>query len=272
MKVVIKVTRLSENHEYAMKFAHAVACLFHDAHSIAIVHGPHGGGAGDDLGANGKDQSAILSGAGIGEVETENRSLVAILARVGMSALGICGSDGGMCEIRKVHSGSSRELLELGRMNSRWIEVICANRGLPVISNVAVAAWGEHCLLDADKLASDCAKAWRADALIYLTTVGGVRSADGTTMRWLDIGYLETLTTKAAVTQDMLGKLKACRQAIESGVGRVRILPLSHVDCLPFFFSSRIDVGTEVINLRGGSENVQSDDAAWRAQAVRSTI
>jgi acetylglutamate kinase len=236
-----------------MKFARAVACLFQDSHSVAIVHGGHTERAEIE---EGETRAAKLCGTAMVQAETENRNLVATLSRAAIPALGICGADGGMCEIRRSHPAGGGDVMELANMNSRWVEVICGNRGVPVISNVALASGGEHCLLDADKLASACAKAWCADALIYLTSVDGVRDLDGSIIRWLDISYLDILKTKVAVAPDMLGSLRACREAIESNVGRVRILPLSHVDCLPSFFSSRIDVGTEVVALHGYSARV----------------
>lgn len=237
-----------------MKFARAVADLFQDAHLVAIVHGRHGESVGVTLPESGNAHPHMFPAAEIAKVETENRTLVAELGRARVPALGLCTGDAAMCEIRRCHPASPCGV-EVASMNSRWIQTICANGGVPVISNVAFAPWGEHCLLDSDRLAADCAKAWRADALIYLTSVDGVRDADGSTIRWLDISHFDVLRAKSEITHDMLSKLTACRTAIESGIGRVRILPLSHVDVLPFFFSSRIDVGTEVVWLGGYSES-----------------
>jgi acetylglutamate kinase len=252
MKIVVKLTRLGTP-EYAAKFARAIAGLPDDGHSVAIVHGFRGERV--DLSAPGNVRANMLSAAEIAEIESDNRNLVAALGRAGVPALGLSTADGGMCKVRKCHVTCSRGV-ELATMDSRWIQIICANGGVPVLSNVALASWGELCLLDSDEVAADCAKAWHADVLIYLTSVEGVRNADGSTIRWLDIRNVDVLRARAEITDDMLGKLTACRRALESGVGRVRILPLSHVDSLPLFFSSRIDVGTEVVGLSGASETV----------------
>lgn len=258
MKIVIKLTKLAENHGCAVRFGRAVAGLFQDSHSVIIVHG-HTGSAQAGVVA------AVETPVAIAQVQNDNRSLVAILNRTGTSALGISGADGGMCEIRKSHRALGR--MEVASMNPRWVDVICGNRGVPVISNVVLGSGAQHCLFDADEMAAACAGAWRADALIYLTSVDGVRDLDGSTIRWLDISNLDGLENKATVTQDMLGKLKACRQAIASGVGRVRILPVSHVDSLPLFFFSRIDFGTEVIASRGCSQCPSNGKTpAWFSQ------
>jgi acetylglutamate kinase len=256
MKVVVKVTRLTENQEDAWKLGRATACLVHDGHSVAIIHGHHHEDISNCALAT-IEQCRSCTDDAIVEIERENRNMVGVLNRAGAAALGLRVGDGATCDLRKARCICNRESVELVRMNARWIDCICRNQGVPVISNLALASWGEQCLLDADNLAADCAKAWRADALIYLTTVEGVRSADGATMRWLDISCLDRLKNMSEITHDMLAKLRACGRAIESGVGRVRILPLAHIDCLPVFFSSRIDAGTEVINLQGGMASVE---------------
>jgi acetylglutamate kinase len=45
----------------------------------------------------------------------------------------------------------------------------------------------------------------------------------------------------------MLPKLNACKEALLHGVKRVRILPASSASILPDLFSSRVDLGTEVM-------------------------
>jgi hypothetical protein len=41
--------------------------------------------------------------------------------------------------------------------------------------------------------------------------------------------------------------LKACKHALEHGVRRVRILPVSSIESLQLFYFSRIEHGTEVV-------------------------
>ena len=125
MKIVIKLTRLAENNECAMQFARAVACLFQDYHSVAIVHGYMENTGADAVGPE-------ASCPAIAQVETENRNLVARLNRVGMTALGVCGGDGRIFEIRKSRRACDQALMELASVNPRWLEVICSNRGVPV--------------------------------------------------------------------------------------------------------------------------------------------
>ena len=58
--------------------------------------------------------------------------------------------------------------------------------------------------MNADAMASACAIACGAHALIYLTDVDGVKDADGAVMRWLDVSSI------AADGRGSDGQLAAC--------------------------------------------------------------
>lgn len=243
MKVVIKLTSKASESNTIARFARAVDQLFQDPHSVVVVHGANGQ-------SNAWD-SPILCGSVIAQVGLQNRNLVSALIRAGASALGVCGGDGQMCEMRLQSPGSGRDAVELGRMNCRWVEVICSNRGVPVISNLVSSAWQQHYLVNPDQLAAECAKSWRADALIYVTSVEGIRDQNGAIIRWLDIRDIKELQENSTIAQNMILKLRACTEALKAGVPRVRILSICHVESLPSFFCSRIDVGTEIVALEG---------------------
>ena len=58
-------------------------------------------------------------------------------------------------------------------------------KACPVISRIALGFDGEYYNMNADEMAAACAMACRADALVFLTDVPGVKGADGEVMRWL---------------------------------------------------------------------------------------
>jgi acetylglutamate kinase len=106
---------------------------------------------------------------------------------------------------------------------------------------------GEYYNVNADEMASACATACKADALVFLTDVPGVRGADGEVMRWLSVGQIAELTQSEIISGGMLPKLNACREALLQGVKRVRILPADAASVLPDLCTSRITHGTEVL-------------------------
>jgi acetylglutamate kinase len=96
-------------------------------------------------------------------------------------------------------------------------------------------------------MAAACAIATKADALVFLTDVPGVKAADGSVMRWLSLAQVPALEKAAVVSGGMLPKLNACKEALTHGVKRVRILPAESAGVLPDFASTRINDGTEVM-------------------------
>ena len=77
--------------------------------------------------------------------------------------------------------------------------------------------------------------------------VPGVKGADGEVLRWLSIDQIAEMAKSAIISGGMLPKLGACREALLSGVKRVRILPAEAAASLPDLCSSRVAHGTEVM-------------------------
>ena len=95
-------------------------------------------------------------------------------------------------------------------------------------------------------MASACAIATKADALVFLTDVPGVKGADGTVMRWLSLAQVPDMEKAKVVSGGMLPKLNACKEALLHGVKRVRIFPAEAAVSLPDLCTTRVNEGTEV--------------------------
>ena len=96
-------------------------------------------------------------------------------------------------------------------------------------------------------MASACAVACGADALVFLTDVPGVKGATGEVLRWLSIDQIAEMAQSGVISGGMLPKLSSCREALLNGVKRVRILPAEAAGSLPDLCSSRVSQGTEVM-------------------------
>jgi acetylglutamate kinase len=136
---------------------------------------------------------------------------------------------------------------EIASSDTRWLDTITAAGAIPVLSSMALGFDGEYYNVNADEMASACAVAWHADALVFLTDVAGVRGADGDILRWLSVDQIAVLARDAVISGGMLPKLAACREALLHGVKRVRILPAEAAAVLPDLCSARIPHGTEVL-------------------------
>jgi len=116
-----------------------------------------------------------------------------------------------------------------------------------VLSSMALGFDGEYYNVNADEMAAACAIACRADALVFLTDVPGVKGVTGEVLRWLSIDQIAEMAKSAVISGGMLPKLSACREALLNGVKRVRILPAEAASSLPDLCSSRVAFGTEVM-------------------------
>lgn len=260
MKVVVKIGGAAlDNKEIVRKCARAIVDLADgEHHQVAVVHG-----GGTELTRTlhqlGKE-SSFVNGLRVTDSETRdvalmvlagkvNKALVAELAALGKPAIGICGADGLTFRARKKKTNGT-DLGFVGEICSadpRWIDAIWNAGGIPVISSVALGTDGQYYNVNADQTAAACAVACHAHALIFLTDVAGVKSADGSVIRWLQMKEIDGLVKSSVVFGGMLPKLEACQEALRRGVGRVRILPASEVALLPDFYTCKIECGTEVM-------------------------
>jgi acetylglutamate kinase len=242
----------AHHREYGQRFAQAVADLMNDGHFLTVIHGQsrsvqHFATVQTNGVSNGNQQGARPDSTAA--TERENRALVALLAEVHVTGIGLHATDAGLVQLRRQYFGNSPTefKVEAARLHSRWLEIICSNKGVPVLSNLSFWLGGENYLIDPDHMAAVCAADWNADALIYLTEENGVPSGDGGILRWLDLGSSDSLKT-AVLSNEMRGCLDACAMALKRGIRRVRILPLCNVDCLSSFYFSSTCYGTEVIS------------------------
>jgi len=258
MKFVVKLGGATlENPEILHQCAQAIAELVKDGNQVAVVHG---GGVQltRTLKQLGK-QSQFIAGLRVTDAETRdtalmvlggrvNKFLVASLGAHGQSAVGLSGGDGLIFRARKKRTAPDLGFVgEIVASDPRWLETIWKMGAVPVISSMALGFDGEYYNINADEMASACAAACKADTLVFLTDVPGVRGADGEVMRWLSIDQIADLTRDEVISGGMLPKLSACREALLQGVKRVRILPADAASVLPDLCSSRVAHGTEVL-------------------------
>jgi acetylglutamate kinase len=258
MKIVVKIGgRAIEEEAILRKCAHSITELSQDGHRVAVVHGG-GSTLTRTLERLGK-KSEFVDGLRITDAEIRdvalmvlgglvNKKLVAAIQAAGMPAIGFSGGDGMTFRARKKFV-RGRDLGFVGEVcfaEPCWIEALWTRGGIPVMASLALGADGEYYNVNADEMAASCAVACRADALIFLTDVPGVKDATGSVMSWLSTTQIAELKAGSVINGGMLPKLHACGQALKQGVGRVRILPATEAEILSQFYLTKLSCGTEV--------------------------
>lgn len=258
MKLVVKIGGAAlEDAALVRRFAHVVADLAHDGHRVLVVHG--GGSALTAVLRELGREPNFVDGLRVTDAATRdvavmvlaglaNKKLVAAIGTAGVPAIGLCGGDLHVMRAKRKHARADLGYVgEVTAVDAAWIERLWSLGAIPALASIALGTDGEYYNVNADEVASACASALKAEALVFLTDVPGVCGADGSVMGSLDIADVPSMVERAIVSGGMLPKLEACHRAIRRGVSRVHILPAARADDVRAVTNGGIQCGTEVV-------------------------
>lgn len=160
-----------------------------------------------------------------------NKNIAAEIGTLGGKAIGLCGKDAGLIVVKKkpplpdgVDLGHVGDIVSV---NTKLLNSLCADEYIPVISSVGVDENGDSYNINADTAAAAVATALKAEKLIYLTDIDGVRRVadDPTTLiPVMTVADAHARIADGTITGGMIPKVTACVDAIEKGVRRVHII------------------------------------------------
>jgi len=234
VRVLVKIGgTLLESRESRHRLAGEIGAVFRSGAEMVVVHG--GGKQMTRFLEERGIQSRFVNGLRVTTADvldavikvvagSVNQELVAAFAAAGALAVGLSGVDAGLAEAEPV----SAELGFVGkpvRSNPKVLEVLTANRLLPVVACVAGDRAGNIYNVNADQMAVACARAFEVDKLLFLTDVDGVRAASGAILERLSAGECRELIRDGVATGGMQAKLESAIAGLESGIGEVVIAP-----------------------------------------------
>lgn len=160
-----------------------------------------------------------------------NKNIAAEIGTLGGKAIGLCGKDAGLIVVKKkpplpdgVDLGHVGDIVNV---NTKLLNTLCTDEYIPVISSVGVDENGDSYNINADTAAAAIATALKAEKLIYLTDIDGVRRVadDPTTLiPVMTVEQAHAYIADGTITGGMIPKVTACVDAIEKGVCRVHII------------------------------------------------
>lgn len=159
-----------------------------------------------------------------GSVNTE---LVASFRKAGARPVGLSGVDAGLVDAEPLDPA----LGHVGRpvrSDPRLLELLTGSGYLPVVACVAGDVSGAAYNVNGDQMAAACATGYKAEKLIFLTDVGGVRAADGVVRPVLSSADATGLIRDGIASGGMQAKLEAAFSALQSGIEEIRIAPGSY--------------------------------------------
>ncbi len=196
-------------------------------------------------------------------VGTVNKQIVSLINQVGGRAVGLSGRDGDLIQVEKMtiykYTGEDRppEIIDIGRVgkvkrvNPEVLFTLLDRDFIPVIAPVGVGEDGQAYNVNADLVAGALAGALKAEKLIYLTDVEGVKDAEGNLISTLKVSEVEDLIARGVARGGMIPKLKSARKAIFQGVKKVHIIDgrVPHSLIIELFTDEGL--GTQILEERG---------------------
>lgn len=178
------------------------------------------------------------------------KDLVAELAKVEVTAASIAGGDGLSFLSEKMNAEDGTDLGYVGRIVKTNDSLITGLLNAGVTPVVACLALGvsdcEYYNVNGDQMAASAAAGCKADTLVFVTDVGGVRDERGEQIAELDRARIDDLLASGVATGGMRPKLRACLEALGAGVGRILILGAAAADSLTRVLKSGESLGTRI--------------------------
>jgi len=158
----------------------------------------------------------VLSG------RVNNRIIQAINAEGG-KAVGLSGKDANLmiCEAADPELGFVGEPVEI---DPSVINNLFEDDMIPVIAPIGMGRNGETYNVNGDTAAGAIAAALKADRLLLLTDVAGVRNADGDLVTQLSAAEIEEMTADGTISGGMMPKIGAALDAVKGGVNSCHII------------------------------------------------
>ncbi len=165
-----------------------------------------------------------------------NKKIVQALNAQGGRAVGLSGKDADLiiCEkalkVVKDPESNIEKVLDLGfvgqpvEVNPDILNTFIASDFIPVVAPVGVGRNGETFNINGDTAAGAVAGAMKAQRLLLLTDVAGVKDGEGDVITNLTSAQVDSLIADGVIAGGMIPKVETAMDAIQQGVDAVVIM------------------------------------------------
>ena len=237
-----------ENDELKNSFARDVVMMKQVGINPVIVHGG-GPQIGDLLNRLGKE-SKFVQGMRVTDRETMdvvqmvlggqvNKDIVNLIQHNGGQAVGLTGKDGRLIKARKMLLKNldaddpelqASEIIDIGHVgevqgiDTKVLDLLGGSDFIPVIAPIGVDEDGTSYNINADLVAGKVAEVLRAEKLILLTNVAGLKDKEGRVLTGLTADRVNALIKDGTIHGGMLPKIRCALEAVENGVHTSHII------------------------------------------------
>jgi acetylglutamate kinase len=199
--------------------------------------------------------SATMEVAQMVLVGKTNKEIVSLLNQKGGKAIGLCGIDGNLIECEQyktVVDGVEKDIGYVGKItsiNSKVLDLISKDEYIPVVAPIGVGKDGHSYNINADTVAGEIAAALKAEKLILLTDVEGVKMSKESAeiLYALTAKEVHDLIDRKIINGGMIPKVLGCLEALEKGVGRTHIIDGRIPHCILLEIFTYKGIGTMIM-------------------------
>ncbi len=167
---------------------------------------------------------------------TINKEIVNLISHAGGRAFGVTGKDGQLIKAKKLvvsHQApemSVPEIIDIGHVgevasiNKSVIDMLLKSGYIPVIAPIGVGSDGSSYNINADLVAGKVAEVLKAEKLMLLTNVGGLKNKAGDILTGLSINHVDELILDGSIHGGMLPKVRCAIEAVNGGVNYAHII------------------------------------------------
>lgn len=191
-----------------------------------------------------------------------NKTIVNLINRNGGHAIGLTGKDGKLIEARKLKvthqtpEMQAPEILDIGlvgevaNVNTAVIDMLTQSNFIPVIAPIGVDENGVAHNINADLVAGKVAEYLKAEKLMLLTNVAGLKDKQGNVLTGLSTEQVDELIADGTIYGGMLPKIGCALDAVKGGVTSAHIVDgrVDHAVLLEIFTDK--GVGTLITNTK----------------------
>lgn len=186
-----------------------------------------------------------------------NKEIVSLMNQNGGKAVGLCGIDGMLFECEKHYERVNGEDVDLGfvgritKVNTRALEILTQDEYIPVIAPIGTDKSGKSYNINADTAAAELASALKAEKLMLLTDVEGVRSSNDdidSILYFITSDKVNQLIEEGIISGGMIPKVLGCVYALKNGVNRAHIIDGRIPHCILLEIFTNKGIGTMITN------------------------
>lgn len=165
-----------------------------------------------------------------------NQDIVNLINTAGGNAVGLTGKDGNLIIAKKMlierssPELTSPEIIDIGhvgevvKINQGLLDLLTQGNIIPVIAPIGVGEDGTTYNINADLVAGKIAAELKAEKLLLLTDVEGIKNKNNELLSSLTLSEVEQLIGDGTISGGMLPKIRCAIDAVERGVNSAQII------------------------------------------------